>query len=98
MGRIELSGEQTLLRFVEADRVAQFRFTKFVAVRTIEDEPVALRDALHHDRLAFAALDCVAGSKPHAPQRRTRASVFALLSGGFKFSGNSSIRDSQNRA
>ena len=58
--RIELSGKETLFRFVEADRVAEILFEKLLLSAAVAEKVCVPRNGLDRERLALAVLDRIA--------------------------------------
>jgi hypothetical protein len=97
LGWIELSGEQPLFGFVEADRVAEIDFAEFLFAAAIVEEAVAFIDFLNRKLLALAVFDGIAYTKTDAAQRGVVAGVFPLLAAGIEFNGDGPGRNSDDR-
>src|SRR5687768_13484409 len=84
-GRVELSGKQPLLRFIETDRVAQVFFAKFLLSSAVPQKTVLLRHRFNGESPAFAILDRVARPKANASKRGVVAGILPLLTTGLEF-------------
>src|SRR5678816_303344 len=82
--RIKLSGEQSFLRLVEADGVAQVLFAELLFSSAIAQQIVLFGNRFDRERLALPVLNGVAGAKANAPERGVAACIFPLLSAGLE--------------
>src|SRR5262245_45891056 len=95
---IHLSREQSFLRFVETERVAQFTLAQLMSVSSIEQQPIAFPNRFHLERNIVLGSDRISNAKADAPQRGVIQSVLALLGTGTESHDDGSAGDTKHAA